>query len=533
MSTLQHACAMENIPDSTDWLSTPLKDFADLENALHCQICKEFYDTPMITSCAHTFCSKCIRTTLSADGRCPACRTADQASKLRNNWALQEVVATFTAARPAAIAVARREQEELAARANRPGKRKRMPAGPEDMDGAETGGRTTRSKSRRIAASQTSQTDLIEVEDSEDEDAYEPETAQDDGLVECPLGCGRRMKIEQVEPHLDKCEDEKKVASRAKSRTPNNSFRDSTPASRPSAKPQERIAELNYSLLKENAMRKKLEEIGVPAWGGKQLMVKRHTEWVNLWNANCDSNHPRTKRELLQDLDTWERTQGGRAPNNQISAASGVMRKDFDGAGWATKNKDEFSRLIADARRKKSNPATMSSSLGKEGSTDEDPSKSALNGNEGASPHFGSGARPSIASLTVSPTPAPYAEHPEALASVREKVEAVNAGEPIEPASNAGFRRDINSSTEDPQPSEKRSSAPGFDNTALLAQSHFGADRKSGSEDEHRPDGVKGSPCDLPAHLTTSPRKIPMFAMPQQPITDVETGGVGDGAQLQ
>ena len=72
-----------HVPDSTDWLNTPLKDFADLENALHCQICKEFYDTPMITSCSHTFCSKCIRTSLSTDGKCPACRTADQASKLR------------------------------------------------------------------------------------------------------------------------------------------------------------------------------------------------------------------------------------------------------------------------------------------------------------------------------------------------------------------------------------------------------------------------------------------------------------------
>ena len=91
-----------DIPDPSDWLQTPLKDFSSLENALHCDICKEFYDTPMITSCCHTFCSKCIRTCLSANGKCPSCQTADQASKLRNNWILQTVVDQFLAARPAA-----------------------------------------------------------------------------------------------------------------------------------------------------------------------------------------------------------------------------------------------------------------------------------------------------------------------------------------------------------------------------------------------------------------------------------------------
>ena len=104
-------------------------------------------------------------------------------------------------------------------------------------------------------------------------------------------------------------------------------------------------------MLKEGAMRKKMDELGLPGFGSKQLMVRRHTEWVNLWNANCDSSNPRSKRELLQDLDTWERTQGGRAPvTNQ---GYGIMRKDFDGDGWANKNKVDFARLIADAKRKK------------------------------------------------------------------------------------------------------------------------------------------------------------------------------------
>ncbi|KAK0356126.1 E3 ubiquitin-protein ligase rad18 [Friedmanniomyces endolithicus] len=353
----------QDVPDSTDWLHTPLGDFAQLETALHCQICKEFYDTPMITSCSHTFCSRCIRTSLSADGRCPACRTADQASKLRKNSALQEVVATFISARPAAIRVARREVEQVTQK-GRSGKRKRAVLDSADFEQAQGEGRTTRSKSRRTAASQTSTVDTIEVEDSDEgaDGTYEDviESVPDDGLLDCPLGCGKRMKMELVEPHLDRCEDEKQSEKRANSRAQGNGNLPRV-ASRQTGPSRERLAELNYSLLKELPMRKKLEEIGIPGWGSKQLMIKRHTEWVNLWNADCDSDHPRLKRELLQDLETWERTQGGRAPSTH-GLSNGVMRKDFDGVGWASKHGDEYSRLIADARRRKGNPAMVSSS---------------------------------------------------------------------------------------------------------------------------------------------------------------------------
>lgn len=347
-----------DLPDSTDWLNTPLKDFATLESSLHCQICREFYDTPMITSCSHTFCSKCIRTSLSSDGKCPACRTADQASKLRNNWALQEVVATFQAARPAALDVARRDGEQEAAEASRrPGKRKRTVLDSDDIAQAEQDIRTTRSKSRRLAASQTSHPESIEIFDSDGDGEFEPEQEHDDGLVECPLGCGRRMKVEAVEPHLDKCEDEKKQSNRPKSQTPVNALRPLRPTSAQGSKPQDRLSELNYSLLTDTKLTKKLKELGIPDWGSKQLMVKRHTAWVNLWNANCDSSHPRSKRDLLKDLDAWERTQGGKASTTNGTASS-VMRKDFDGASWANKNKDDFSRLIAEAQRRKHNPAT-------------------------------------------------------------------------------------------------------------------------------------------------------------------------------
>jgi E3 ubiquitin-protein ligase RAD18 len=96
--------------------------------------------------------------------------------------------------------------------------------------------------------------------------------------------------------------------------------------------------------------------MGISNSGSRQLLIRRHTEWVNLWNANCDAVRPRTKRELLSDLDQWERSQGGAV--SAVGAAFGqrgnaggeVMAKDFDADAYGKKNKDHFGDLIAKAR---------------------------------------------------------------------------------------------------------------------------------------------------------------------------------------
>jgi E3 ubiquitin-protein ligase RAD18 len=112
--------------------------------------------------------------------------------------------------------------------------------------------------------------------------------------------------------------------------------------------PPKRLPTINYALLKDNDLRRKLRELGIPDWGGKPLLQKRHTEWLSLWNANCDAFAPKSKRELLRELDVWERTQGGQAS----AGPNVVMRKDFDGSAWSAAYGDDFKKLIADARKK-------------------------------------------------------------------------------------------------------------------------------------------------------------------------------------
>ena len=117
----------------------------------------------------------------------------------------------------------------------------------------------------------------------------------------------------------------------------------------------ERLPQLNYSLFKENALRKKLVDLGIPSGGPKAVLIRRHTEWVNLVNANCDSSRPRKKRELLRDLTEWDKSQG-RVVHNRSGhtghANNSMMKKDFDGVAWGTAHNKDFQRLIQEARQR-------------------------------------------------------------------------------------------------------------------------------------------------------------------------------------
>ncbi|KAI5457193.1 hypothetical protein BGZ63DRAFT_320002, partial [Mariannaea sp. PMI_226] len=335
-----------DIPDSTDWLSTPLSGFAAVESALRCEVCKDFYKTPMITSCSHTFCSLCIRRALSSDGKCPLCRTSDQQLKLRSNWAMEETVDAFTKARTDAMALARSRGEEKSA-----SKRKAEPDTVETNDGP--GSKRLRTSARlRKSQVEAPPVDPVEIEDEEeevvqevvDEDEYVP----DDGLVPCPA-CQTRMKEWQVFSHLESCTGPappkpKVVAAPAFSQRQAHQ-----------TKASERLPGLNYSMLKENALRKKLAELGISNQGPRVLLERRHKEWLTIWNANCDSARPRKRSELVHDLDVWERTQGGRVPTMGRLAQNEPMVKDkeFDGAAWGAKHSSSFQDLIANAMKSK------------------------------------------------------------------------------------------------------------------------------------------------------------------------------------
>ncbi|KAJ5488674.1 Postreplication repair E3 ubiquitin-protein ligase rad18 [Penicillium diatomitis] len=353
-----------DLPDSTDWLDTPVSLLAPLESSLRCQVCKDFFDTPVITSCSHTFCSLCIRRCLSTEGKCPTCRSGDQELKLRRNWLVQEILEAFQNARESVLTLAKKEAARIAAGTTEdpepPHKKRRLREDSEDQEvhGTENGpqGVRTRSQTQVVQAPAAGRDhgrtsgSLEVVEDSQDEDC-EP----GDGTVACPI-CARRMKNEAVFAHLDSCTGNSNPVANPASNNP-SSFGSLRPPARqmpisPSKAP-ERLPAMNYSLLKDTQLRKKFRDLGIPNWGPRQLLQRRHIEWMNLWNANCDSSFPKSKRALLRELDVWERTQGGLAPTqSSLGQTAAVMAKDFDTAQWSVNHGTDFKRLIENARKK-------------------------------------------------------------------------------------------------------------------------------------------------------------------------------------
>ncbi|KAK4984632.1 E3 ubiquitin-protein ligase rad18 [Elasticomyces elasticus] len=511
------------LTDSTDWLNTPLSAFVALDNALRCQVCKDFYDTPMLTS---------------SDGKCPACRAGDQANKLRRNWAVEECVSAFLSGRPAALEVARREDhdEHKAGKSKaRSGKRKRAVTDTDEEVEEQRSARKTRSRSKMEASQQVK---YIEIGNSEEEDC-----CPDDGLVACPA-CGKRMKEEAVFSHLDRCDAEREDGSKRQSRSrsakspyfaapngvsqpagraPLSSILRQPSALAANARPLERLPEMNYSLLKDNALRKKLQELGIPAWGSKGLMMKRHIEWINLWNSNCDSSRPRPKRELLHDLEVWERTQGGRVPDGVINGAGGgssVMKKDFDGAEWAASNRDDFKKLIEEAKRKKSTaePAPGSKSVVGTDERSSPPATGSAQENAIPTPATSPPHSPST-EQSQRPSNNPYENNPEAISSIRAKVAAANAGQEVRSVMNKHFEG----------PPTRDVSAPGAPPAEAVRDVHDTlslapeAQHRHKSNAEERQDPTD-SPCVLRDRVASPPaRKMPMFCVPEEPVTDIET----------
>lgn len=243
---------------------------------------------------------------------------------------------------------------------------------------------------------------------------------------------------------------------------------------------------MNYALMKEGALRTKLQQLGIPAWGAKAILQKRHTEWLNLWNSNVDSSRPKSKTQLLKELDTWERTQGG----SVAASKSKVMEKDFDGHRWIEDNKDHFSDLVINARMKRETPkSSEETQKGQNREVKEDRNTENRNIEADEPPPYliptpaqSSQPQPSSPpSRSQNPIPHPYENNTAALSIIREKV------------SNAAQ-----------------------DNEAVILPIRRDAPSKPAD--------------DVPNPFTSPSKKMNMFEVSEDPVMDVE--GLEEGAKV-
>lgn len=195
-------------------------------------------------------------------------------------------------------------------------------------------------------------------------------------------------------------------------------------------------------------------------------------------------------------MDKWERSQSFES-GGIIGSTSGsqVMKKDFDGDGWAKNNKSHFDELIAAARSKRAAPKVES-----ENSEEK---------NEEATSSETNGAMPpaSVENLEEGKEAHPYEDNEGALEKVRDRVDDATSGRPSLPHRNSNTMEDANNTT------------TAADHTQAPTSSSQVTEPPSKSADREK------VPSSLPAHLASSEgvRKRPMFEVPSEPIIDVDT----------
>lgn len=324
-ATCQHAIAMEELTDPSDWRQTQAPYLGQLESTLRCHICKEFMTAPVLTSCGHTFCSLCIRSHLNDDVHCPACRSKTQSNTLRKNTVIEEFTTLFRAHRKDLIQSLTpvRQQESQPNGLKHDVESEKQENETIQTEMTDNSSNNVRRSSRKRSIANYAGLDVDKAEDGK--------------MGECPI-CGQRMKIAEIETtHIVHC-----LNGQEKKRQ-KTSFLGAS-AGKPKDDTNQRLSIIAYNLYSPSNLQGLMKKLGIPHQGSKQVLQERHKKWVNLWNANLDSENPKPKSELLTALTKWEKSL---AQSKQET----FDVKKVDRMTYIREHNSEFNDLIAQARK--------------------------------------------------------------------------------------------------------------------------------------------------------------------------------------
>ncbi|KAI8579573.1 hypothetical protein K450DRAFT_241636 [Umbelopsis ramanniana AG] len=295
----------EDFDDPTDFANPA---FEGVDEHLRCPICSEFFQTAMILkTCSHTFCSLCIRRSLTVEQCCPSCRTHSVETSLHNNYVVDNLVSVWKNNRKSILDLegqlkqANERDKNAVTMSDSP--MDTSLSQPTDGDERSPPARQTRSSSRR-SASQTS--------------AEAPPPVPEDTRVDCHI-CHRKIDLNHLNQHWDLCEQGKpdpsldKPSSTSSSPSPSAKkpvmFGVHQPSTSKSLTRMKKAVDLGkkpqkivYNLETPVGLRKVLRELGLPDKGDKSTLIKRHKEWISLYNANVDSTDPVDVKVLRKRL---------------------------------------------------------------------------------------------------------------------------------------------------------------------------------------------------------------------------------------
>nr|XP_014713420.2 E3 ubiquitin-protein ligase RAD18 isoform X3 [Equus asinus] len=341
-----------------------------IDDLLRCGICFEYFNIAMmIPQCSHNYCSLCIRKFLSYKTQCPTCCVTVTEPDLKNNRILDELVKSLNFARnhllqfaleSPPISPASSSSKNLAAKVHTPvAFRHSLKQGSRLMENfltRETGGSTSEllikeneskfSPQKEVSTSaKTKETPSVEKTTLGSLDANVPETPSTSTLkqvtkVDCPV-CGVSIPENHINKHLDSClsREEKK-----------ESLRSSLHKRKP-------LPKTVYNLLSDRDLKKKLKQHGLSIQGNKQQLIKRHQEFVHMYNAQCDALHPKSAAEIVQEIENMEKTrmrlEASKLNESVMVFTKGQTEKEIDEihSKYRKKHQNEFQLLVDQAKK--------------------------------------------------------------------------------------------------------------------------------------------------------------------------------------
>ncbi|XP_018410718.1 PREDICTED: E3 ubiquitin-protein ligase RAD18 [Nanorana parkeri] len=331
----------------------PANPLQALDDLLHCGICLDYFNIAMIIpQCSHNYCSLCIRKFLSYKTQCPTCFVTVAEPDLRNNRRLDDLVQAFLTTRKHlsqhAGSPPSSSQNPLKGKLAKgcSGKKIKQEGSSMERFLVKNAGRSKGTLDITIEESLDSNLPAEpisakkikqEPEDSVPEysASQEPSTSlsQVSIKLECPV-CGVGIPEQYINKHLDSCltRDDKK-----------ESLRSAGQKRRP-------ITKVVYNLLSERDLRKRMKEVGLSTQGTKQHLIRRHQEFVHMYNAQCDSLNPKSAAEIIKEIEKSEKVRSSLEAKQEsaMTFKKEQSEEEIDEIHhqYRNKHKSEFQQLV-------------------------------------------------------------------------------------------------------------------------------------------------------------------------------------------
>ncbi|NWX36643.1 RAD18 ligase, partial [Notiomystis cincta] len=329
-------------------------------------------------------CSLCIRKFLSYKTQCPMCCVAVSESDLKNNRILDDLVKSFNSARQqlfqlvldAPLAAPPAAHSQGRSPGSQPDS-KEVPgidiflrkdkgctstkAG--DLAGADQKSVKTENHSdlHSTAAEVGGEDNKVRPQEipgcTKSHEKPSTSVVKEDRKVECPV-CEVAVLEQYINKHLDSCltREEKKDSLRS------------------SAHKRKLMSKVVYNLLSDRDLRKKLKEHGLSASGTRQQLIKRHQEFVHMYNAQCDSLNPKSVAEVVKELEKNEKIRAqlecNKPAENSLTFTKDQTEEEIDEihTEYRNKHRSEFKFLVdqVNKRWKKTGERKVESAQNKE-----------------------------------------------------------------------------------------------------------------------------------------------------------------------